>query len=166
MDEAALAREWTAFGGASLALMGASLAAGARAFAKDHVDWQRQWSQAVGAPPPEAEAGRLAGAYRLGGSLIALVGLAAVGAAARGRTLSAGPGNARLAGGCLLAAGLAAAVQKFRRETRRAPLFLEADPLAAPPEPGWGELASDAAAWLLCALWAAFGLRLFMGANR
>ncbi|MDE2510407.1 MAG: hypothetical protein KGL74_04740, partial [Elusimicrobia bacterium] len=73
MTEAEFAREWTAFGGASLALMGAALAFGARRYADDHLDWQRQWSRAAGRPePPPADPGPLARAYRRIGAVAAL----------------------------------------------------------------------------------------------
>ncbi len=36
-------REWTAFGGASLALMGAAIGAGARRHAEDNLAWRREW---------------------------------------------------------------------------------------------------------------------------
>ena len=60
--------------------------------------------------------------------------------------------NSPKSGGCTPAAGLLAALQKARRAFRRAPLFLETDPLAAPPEPSAGESLSELSVWLLCAL--------------
>jgi hypothetical protein len=168
LTESELAREWTAFGGASLALMGQALLAGARSLAKEHADWQEEWSRAVGRTPL-ARAGNedfLARVYAAAGAMGLLLGVLILAAAAGGRTLSAGPANARALGAVLAALGLAAALHKAGRALRRAPLFLQADPLAAPPEPSLGESVSGAAVWLLCGLWAAFGLRLFSGAPR
>lgn len=67
MIESDLSREWTAFGGASLALMGAALALGARGHARDNIAWQRERGRLVGAPEPAADA-------RVAGASLALLG--------------------------------------------------------------------------------------------
>src|SRR3569832_1410231 len=65
-------REWTAFGGASLALMGAALSAGALRHAADNLAWRREWRRAVGAPGPGREGGRgRVHGLRLGGAAAA-----------------------------------------------------------------------------------------------
>jgi hypothetical protein len=169
MTEAEFAREWTAFGGVSLALMGAALAVGARGYADDHLAWQRQWSRAAGTPEPAAaDNSSLARLYRLAGALGFLVGAALALAAASGRALSSrtGPSDARVIGVCLTVLGAGFAVLKFGRDSRRTPRFLEADPLAAAPRRGLAESAAEACGWLLCALWTGFGLWLFHEATR
>lgn len=88
MTADALAREWTAVGGAALALMGAGLAFGAGRHAADHHSWHRQWRHAAGHEPErrrDGEGAGLARAYRAAGALLALAGAALVAAAASGR---------------------------------------------------------------------------------
>jgi len=146
-----LSREWTAFGGASLALMGAALAAGARGYARDNIAWQRERSRLVGAPEPAADgADGLIRLYRGIGGAAAALGLAFVLAAAAGRALAprTGPADARIAGVSLTGIGLGFAAMKARRGSPH------------------GERGADLAVWLLCALWAAFGLRLLIGGAR
>lgn len=158
------AREWTAFGGASLALMGAALAAGARRNASDIRSWRRQWREAVGAAPaPEPGADRLVGTYRAVGGIVALVGgvlaaAVAAGFVAPASTPGAGP---RALGAGVAALGLAFAVRKATAESR-GPKFLETGAFAAGEKP-LDARAADALAWALCALWMACGLRWFGG---
>ena len=145
-----LPRAWTAFGGASLALMGAALAGGARRHAEDNIAWRRQWSRAVGAPDDDLGDGRVfVRACRVGGVLGALAGLGFVAAAASGRALSSarfGSGDARVLGACFFVLGAAFTALKLSR--------------AAVPAQALGERIAGAATWALGALWIAFGLRL------
>ena len=155
-----LPREWTAFGGASLALMGAALVAGARKHAEDNLTWRRQWGQAAGVPDSGPGDGRrLIAVYRAGGALVIAVGLGLAAAAASGRALSSarfGHNDARALGACFAALGLAFAALKLSRDVARGPRFLAADLPTSP----LGERLAGAATWGLCALWIAFGLRL------
>jgi hypothetical protein len=163
--EADLAREWTAFGGASLALMGAALAFGARGYARDHHAWERERSRAVGAPEPDAAASTpRARRYRAAGFIVGLAGLAfaAAAAAGRGLTTRTGPADARIGGACLALLGAVFAVSKALRGRGRGPRFL---PGAADGRP-FDERAADAAVWSLCALWTVFGLRLALAVPR
>ncbi len=98
-----LPRAWTAFGGASLALMGTAIAAGARRHADDNLAWRREWSKASGIPISDPGDGRaLVRAYRAGGALAALAGLGVVAAAAAGPARGGAPGGAGGAPGRLL----------------------------------------------------------------
>lgn len=151
MTEAALAREWTAFGGASLGLMGAALALGARGYARDHAAWQRERNQALGVPAPApGEPERLTRGYRVGGVAVLCLGALVFLSA----TFGIGPAprvkleDARVSGLCLALLGVTFAGVKLRRGA-----------------PRWAD-ASDGAVWALCALWAIFGMRLFLGAAR
>ncbi|HVG94737.1 MAG TPA: hypothetical protein VND21_09840, partial [Planctomycetota bacterium] len=95
-----LAREWTAFSGALVLLMGVSLAAAAKRSASDALSWQRQWRDAVGAPHPsrgeeEPKRRRLTAAYRLGGVFFAAAGLALLAAAPTSRGSFGGHGGLR-----------------------------------------------------------------------
>lgn len=149
-----LARAWTAFGGASLALMGASVACGARRYAADNLAWRRQWSQAVGAAEPAAGEGapRLIRIYRAGGTLCAGAGAGLAAAALLGRLASrVPPGDPRPVGAGLILLGLGLGAQKIRGG-------------AAALRPD--ERAAGLALWTLYALWAGFGLKLFLGAPR
>ena len=171
VTEADFAREWTAFGGASLALMGAALAAGARGYVEDHLAWQREWSRAVGAPAPAFDAGRkefLAFVFRLIGAAGVLAGAGVTLAAASGRTLGsrAALSDARILGASLIVLGFGCTVIKLNRDARRPSRFLESDPLSAASRPGFGALAAETAVWLLCALWTGFGVWLFWEATR
>ena len=151
MIEPDLSREWTAFGGASLALMGAALAAGARGYARDNVAWHAEWRRAVGAPEAAPlDADGLIRLYRWIGGLASSLGLAFVLAASMGRALAprTGPADARVAGVSLALLGAGFAAMKVRRGSPH------------------GERGADLAVWLLCALWTAFGLRLYIGAAR
>jgi hypothetical protein len=159
-------REWTAFGGASLALMGAAIAAGARRHAADNLAWRREWDRAAGVSgsvPPESP-GLVLG-FRVGGSAGVVIGLGFVASAAAGRSLTSshfGPGDARVLGASfsLLGAGLAA--MRLQRRTARGPRFLTDEPLAAPSARRLDERIADAAGWALIALWIWFGLRLVL----
>jgi hypothetical protein len=159
-----LAREWTAFGGASLALMGTALCAGARRHVEDALAWQRQRRQAVGAPGEDSDGSPgLLLVYRAGGALVILLGAGLVAGAAAGRALSStrfGPGDARALGACFTTLGLCFTALKLSRGAARGPRFLAADSFAAGSDRALGERIAGAAAWGLCALWAAFGLRL------
>jgi hypothetical protein len=163
-------REWTAFGGASLTLMGAAIGAGARRHVEDNLAWRREWRRAVGAPDAgPGETRRLVLGFRAGGALGVLVGLGFAASAAAGRPLTSshfGPGDARVLGACftLLGAGLGA--MGLRRRASRGPRFLAADPLTASPARGLGERAAGAAGGLLCVLWIWFGLRLILESPR
>jgi hypothetical protein len=171
VTEADFAREWTAFGGASLALMGAALAFGARGYVDDHLAWQREWSRAVGASEPVADAGRkglLLFVFRLIGVAGVLAGAGVMLAAASGRILAsrAAPSDARIMGASLIVLGFGCALIKLNRDARRPSRFTESDPLAAAPAPGGDALAAETAVWLLCALWTGFGVWLFWEATR
>ena len=154
------AREWTVFGGASLALMGAALAAGARRYSEDNLAWQRQWRQAAGLPPAEETDARASvRIYRAAGALIFLIGLGFALSAATGFAASAprlSPLGVKILGACAAGVGLAVGAAKFYVGLHRGPRFLEEDAPAAPLD----ERLSGLAQWALCALWAAFGLRL------
>jgi hypothetical protein len=157
-----LPRAWTAFGGASLALMGTALAAGARRLAADNLAWRREWCRAVGAPEAGLGDGRvLRLACRVGGTLGALAGLGVAAAAAAGRALSParfGSGDPRALGACFALLGAAFTAMKASRGAARVPRFLGE---GEDPEPQpLGERIAGASTWLLCALWIAFGLRL------
>lgn len=155
------ARAWTEFGGASLALMGAALAAGARRFARENAAWRREWSRAVGAAEPGV--GRDLGlSYRVAGALVAFAGLGVLSAAASGAVAVAPPAHPRLVGALIAFVGAAAAALKLLTRPR-GPRFLEGEPLL---ERSFDERASEAAVWALCALWAAYGLILVSGAPR
>ncbi|MFI5348367.1 MAG: hypothetical protein ACHQ2Z_02390 [Elusimicrobiota bacterium] len=157
-------REWTAFGGASLALMGTAIGAGARRHAEDNLAWRREWGRAAGvsdAGPRDAR--RLVLALRVGGVVGVLAGLGIVAAAAADRPLTSshfGPGDARALGACFTLLGACFAVMSLFRRSPRGPRFLAFDPLAAPPVRSFGERVSGAAGWLLIVLWIWFGLRL------
>lgn len=143
------AQEWTAFGGASLAFMGAALATGARRHAADVAAWRVQQEQAVGSAAARQETtSGVERFYRGSGIGIFVIGVL-VAASAKGVALaSAGAprGGAGL-GACVATLGAAFAAAKWRRSLE---LF------ARPPD----ERAADAAIWALCALWLCFGLRL------
>lgn len=162
-------REWTAFGGASLALMGAALAAGARRHAEDNLAWRREWRRAVGAPEAGPEnCRRLVLAFRFGGALGVALGLGAVAGAAAGRPLSSyrpAPGDARLLGALFAAIGAGVAALNLSRRSSRGPRFLAFDPLSAPSARPFDERAAGAAGWALIVLWIWFGLRLLLEAR-
>ena len=164
------AREWTAFGGASLALMGTAIGAGARRHAEDNLAWRREWGRAVGAPDAgPGDAGRLVLALRIGGVMGVLAGLGFVSAAAAGRPLTSshfGPGDARVLGACFTLLGSCFAATSLFRRSPRGPRFLAFDPLASPAVRPLGERVAGAAGWLLCVLWIWFGLRLLAEAAR
>jgi hypothetical protein len=157
-------REWTAFGGASLALMGAALGAGARRHAEDNLAWRREWSRAVGAPDAGPDEVRpLVVLFRAGGAIGVLAGLGFVAAAAAGRPLSSshfGPGDARVLGASFALLGACFAALNLSRRSPRGPRFLALDALSAPPDRPLGERIAGAAGWLLIVLWIWFGLRL------
>jgi hypothetical protein len=163
-------REWTAFGGASLALMGAALAAGARRHAEDNLAWRREWSRAVGAPDAgPGDARRLILGFRAGGALGILVGLGFVAAAAAGRPLTSshfGPRDARVLGASFMLLGACVAALNLYRRAPRGPRFLAFDPLAAPSGRPLGERVASSAGWLLIVLWIWFGLRLLSAGYR
>jgi hypothetical protein len=145
-----LPRAWTAFGGASLALMGVALAAGARRHAADNLAWRRQWNREMGVPAADLGDGSLLILVcRAGGTLGILLGLGFIAAAASGRALSSvrfGGGDGRALGACFALLGAAFTAIKVSRGS-----FGERAP---------GEKIADAATWTLCALWIAFGVRL------
>jgi hypothetical protein len=157
-------REWTAFGGASLALMGATIAAGARRHAEDILAWPREWSRAVGAPDAgPGDARRLVLGFRAGGALGVLLGLGFIAAAAGGRPLTSshfGPADARMLGASFTLLGACVAALNLYRRSSRGPRFLAFDPLAAPSARPLDERFAGAAGWLLIVLWIWFGLRL------
>ena len=163
-------REWTAFGGASLALMGAAIGAGARRHAEDNVAWRREWRRAVGAPDSgPGETRRLLIGFRAGGALGVLAGLGFIAAAAAGRPLTSshfGPGDARVLGASFAILGSCFAALNMSRRSPRGPRFLAFDPLAAPSSRPLGERVAGAAGGLLCALWIWFGLRLLLESAR
>ena len=137
------------FGGASLALMGTSLAAGARRHAADNLAWRREWRQAVGARESAAAEGRgLMAAYRAAGALLFLIGLSVALAGLAGRVAVSPLLGARILGACCLALGLGFGALKLSSGAASGPRLPEKEPVAA------------LSAWALCALWAAFGLRL------
>ncbi|MBI3565480.1 MAG: hypothetical protein HY079_09820 [Elusimicrobia bacterium] len=159
-----LARAWTAFGGASLSLMGVCLGAGARKLARENLMWRREWRQAVGAPgTDEGEGASLALLYRAAGALIGAAGLGVLSASAAGTALVAAPSRPALAGALIAAVGTAAAALKAA-SLPAAGRPVEGLPPDAPRP--FDERASDAAVWALCALWTAFGLLLLRGAFR
>ncbi|MFI5347755.1 MAG: hypothetical protein ACHQ51_15385 [Elusimicrobiota bacterium] len=169
MTEAEFAREWTAFGGISLALMGAALSAGARGYADDFLSWQRQWSSAVGAPEPASRGNdALIRVYRLLGVGGIVIGAALAAAAASGRAPASrvGASDARIMGICLTVLGFGFAMLKLGRDSRRSPRFLEPDPSASARRRAIDELAAEMSVWTLCALWTGFGLHLFWEATR
>lgn len=151
-------RLWNAFGGASFALMGLSLAAGARRHARDNLQWQKQWRQATGrdASGEEGDAGLVLG-YRLGGAAMAALGAWLALAAPPSRRLP-GPGESLAAGVLLCALALALAWSRFRSRPGRGPSFLAGEELS--PRPSWDERLGEAAVWALLALWLAFGASL------
>lgn len=163
-------REWTAFGGASLALMGAVLAAGARRHAADHLAWRREWRRAVGAPDAGPEDGRrLVLALRAGGLLAAAAGAAVIAAAVCGHELSQyrpQASEARLLGALFAAIGAGAAVMSLSRRSERGPRFLAFEPPASASSRPLDERVSGAAGWLLIVLWIWFGFRLILEAPR
>jgi hypothetical protein len=154
-----LSRAWTAFGGASLTLMGAALAAGARRHAADNAAWQRQWSQAVGAPASVAEEAKLVRGYRAAGAACALLGLGFAAASAFGRALVSPRftgGDPRLGGAGLAALGLGFGAVKLRVAFARAPRFLYDAASKRPLD----ERLAGLATWALCALRVVFGFQL------
>ena len=157
-------REWTAFGGVSLVLMGVAIGAGARRHAEDNLAWRREWRRAVGAPEAgPGEGRRLVLAFRVGGALGVLVGLVFAAAAVAGRPLTSarfGPEGVRVLGGSLALLGAGVAASSLYRLAARGPRFLALDPLAAPSESPLGERVAAVAGGLLCALWIWFGFRL------
>ena len=161
-------REWTAFGGASLALMGAALSAGARRHAADNLAWRREWRRAVGAPDPGREDGRgLVLGLRAGGLVAAAAGAAVVAASAAGRELSRyrpPAGEIRLLGALFAAVGAGVAVLNLSRRSARGPRFLALEPMTATRP--LDERVASAAGWLLIVLWIWFGCRLLMEAPR
>jgi hypothetical protein len=163
-------REWTAFGGASLALMGAAIAAGARRHAEDNLAWQREWRRAVGAPDSGAgDARNLVLGYRAGGALGFLAGLGFLAAAAMGRSLTSSHfalGDARALGACFALLGGAFAMMRLFRRAPRGPRFLIHEPLAASDVRPLDERAATAASWALIVLWIWFGLRLILESTR
>ncbi len=173
--DAQLAREWAGVAGACFALMGASLAGRAAAHARENLVWQRQWRQAVGTPSApgaaeEAEARRLALAYRAAGAAFLAAGLALLAAAlARPDALAAwqrpatfGRAGALVGGLLLSVAGFAMAWSKAS-SIERAP----AVPLGAPPErPPLGERLAHGCGWALSFVLSAYGLRLLREAMR
>lgn len=163
-------REWTAFGGASLALMGAALSAGARRHAADNLAWRREWRRATGAPETGAADGRrLVLALRAGGALAAAAGLGVVAAAAAGRELSRyrpPSSEVRLLGALFAAIGAGVAALNVSRRSARGPRFLAVEPLAAPSARPLDERVASAAGWLLIVLWIWFGCRLLLEAPR
>lgn len=158
-----LARGWTAFGGASLALMGASLGAGARKLARENLSWRRQWGQETGVEGGEGTSeSSLTLLYRAAGALVGAAGLGVLSSAAAGAAVVAGPSRPALAGALIAAVGTAAAALKASSlpSSSRPPAGLPPDA----PRP-FDERASDAAVWALCALWAAYGLILLRNAR-
>ena len=163
-------REWTAFGGASLALMGAVLSAGARRHAADNLAWRREWRRAVGAPDAGPENGRgLVLGLRAGGLLAVAAGVGVVVAAARGHELTRyrpQAGEIRLLGALFAAIGAGVAALNLSRRSARGPRFLAWEPLASPSERPLDERAASVAGWLLIVLWIWFGCRLLLEAPR
>lgn len=173
--DAQLAREWAGVAGVGFALMGASLAGRAAAYARENLVWQRQWRQAVGLPPApgdaeEAEVRRLALAYIAAGATFLVAGLSLLAAAfARPDALAVWQRPATfgragaLAGGLLLSAvGFAMAWSKASTLERR-----PAVPLGVPPErPSLGERISHGCGWALSFLLSAYGLRLLRESMR
>jgi hypothetical protein len=164
------AREWTAFGGASLSLMGLVLSAGARRHAADNLAWRREWRRAVGAPDPGPEDVRgLVLGLRAGGGAAAVAGLAVAAAAAAGRALTAfrpAAGEVRLLGALFAATGVGVAALNLTRRSARGPRFLAFEPLAAASARPIDERVASAAGWLLIVLWIWFGCRLLLEAPR
>ncbi|UPT74634.1 MAG: hypothetical protein M0D55_02580 [Elusimicrobiota bacterium] len=164
-----LAREWTAFAGGVFALMGTSLAAAARRNAEDALSWERQWREAVGAPPPAPapdDAARRRGlvlAYRFGGLFFAGIGLGLLWTAASGRAPFAerGGGPDALIGGIFFtAAGAALAYGAWLKGTRRGPRFLDGELLAQDAPLPLGERAARFCGRAMIVLFLAFGIRL------
>ncbi len=152
------ARAWTVFGGASLVLMGAALAGGARRHAADALAWQKQRRQAVGAPEPVPPPLPPVRAYRAGGALLALAGAALAAGAQTGLVRARGAAESRpgavLIGTAIAACGVGLGTLKIL-----------AARTATAPRP-LGERLGDAALWTLCALWTAFGTVLVREALR
>jgi hypothetical protein len=163
-------REWTAFGGASLALMGAVLSAGARRHAADNLAWRREWRRAAGVPEPLKEDGRgLILGLRLGGGAAAAAGLAVIAAAAAGIRLTAyrpAPREIRLLGALFAAIGIGVAILNLSRRSARGPRFLAFEPLSSAETRPLDERVASVAGWLLIVLWIWFGCRLLLEAPR
>jgi hypothetical protein len=158
-----LARAWTAFGGASLALMGAALGAGSRRLSAENLAWRREWRHAVGvSEADDAEAASLALLYRGAGALIGAAGLAVLSAVGAGQAFVPGPSSPRLVGVLIALVGLGAGALKALARPS-APRHLPRE-LGAGAAPSFEDRACDASIWALCALWAAFGIFLSRGA--
>jgi hypothetical protein len=162
-----LAREWTAFAGAVFALMGTQLAAAARRNAEDALAWDRQWREAVGAPPHAKDEGGLRRglvlAYRFGGLFFAGIGLGLLWTALTGRAPFAarGAGSDALFGGIFFtAAGAVLGWNSWMRRGRRGPRFLDGELLAQDAPLPAGERVADFCSRALVALFLAFGVRL------
>ncbi|MDE2490056.1 MAG: hypothetical protein KGM24_04365 [Elusimicrobia bacterium] len=167
-----LPRVWTAFGGASLALMGLALAGGARRHAADLAAWRRERRLALGEPEPpggDVPSPLEVLAYRIGGALLSLVGAALAAAASAGSVRAAGPAGTRLgaalAGAVVSACGVGFGTMKTLAG-RRGPRFLRGEELADDAPRRLDERLADGAVWTLCALWAVFGALLARAALR
>lgn len=154
-----LDQSWTAFGGASLALMGVSLVAGARRMAVDNLAWRREWGRATGREQDPNQDGRaLAFVYWGAGALISGAGFGILSA---GQPVVAGPAHSRLAGFLITGVGAGAGALKFIARSR-GPRFLDGETAVGQSRP-FDERAAEAATWTLCSLWSAFGVALALG---
>ncbi len=157
-----LARAWTAFGGASLALMGGALGAGSRRLAAENQAWRREWRHAVGASGGDpSEGASLSLLYRGGGALIGAAGLGVLSAVSAGQAFVEPPSSPRLVGVLIAVVGLGAGALKAL--ARPAATRGRTLPLLPGEAPTLEDRACDAAIWALCALWAAFGVVLSRG---